>query len=113
MLTNAPNVMDADLGPAALLNAVDHTLVSATQGLPMSMHTQPIVFDLVGRSSLSTESLDEPVSGSENVSSKTQAELLPGRTCTTTGFLNHAVSDQDDLTPESELESISGAYSHG
>ncbi|XP_016901796.2 transcription factor BIM2 isoform X1 [Cucumis melo] len=113
MLTNAPNVMDADLCPAALLNAVDHTLVSATQGLPMSMHTQPIVFDPVGRSSLSTESLDEPVSGSENVSSKTQAELLPGRTCTTTGFLNHAVSDQDDLTPESELESISGAYSHG
>ena len=113
MLTNAPNVMDADLGPTAVLNAVDHTLVSATQGLPMSMHTQPIAFDPVGRSSLSTESLDEPVSGSENISSRTQAELLPGRTCTTTGFLNQAVSDQDDLTPESELESISGAYSHG
>ncbi|XP_038877044.1 transcription factor BIM2 isoform X3 [Benincasa hispida] len=113
IVTNVPNVMDADLGPAAVLNAVDHTLVSATQGLPMSMHTQPIVFDPVGRSSLSTESLDEPVSGSENISSKTQTELLQGRTCTTTGFLNHAVSDQEDLTVESELESISGAYSHG
>ncbi|CAK9324939.1 unnamed protein product [Citrullus colocynthis] len=113
MLTNVPNVMDADLGPAAVLNAVDHTSVSATQGLPMGMHTQPIVFDPVGRSSLSTESLDEPASGSENISSKTQTGLLQGRTCTTAGFLNHAVSDQEDLTVESELESISGAYSHG
>ncbi|XP_022155082.1 transcription factor BIM2 isoform X2 [Momordica charantia] len=113
MLTNAPNVMDADLGPAAVLNAVDHTLVSATQGLPMSMHAQPIVFNSAGRGSLSTESLDEPASCSENISSKIQTELLQSRTCTTTGFPNHAASDQEDLTVESELESISGAYSHG
>ncbi|XP_023526394.1 transcription factor BIM2-like isoform X2 [Cucurbita pepo subsp. pepo] len=113
MLTNAPNVMNADMGPAAVLNAVDHTLVSATQGLPMSMHAQPIVFEPVGRGSLSTESLDEPASGSENISSKTQTELLQGRTHATTGFLNHAVSDQEDLSVESEMEGISGVYSHG
>ncbi|XP_022980668.1 transcription factor BIM2-like isoform X2 [Cucurbita maxima] len=113
MLTNAPNVMDADMGPAAVLNAVDHTFVSATQGLPMGMHAQPIVFEPVGRGSLSTESLDEPASGSENISSKTQTELLQGRTHTTTGFLNHAVSDQEDLSVESEMEGISGVYSHG
>ncbi|XP_022998933.1 transcription factor BIM2-like isoform X3 [Cucurbita maxima] len=125
MLTNASNVMDADLGPAAVLNAVDHALVSASQELPMSMRAQPVVFDSVGRGSLSTETLDEPASGSENISSKTQTESFQGRTSTSTGFPDsvrtststgfpdHAVCDREDLTMESELESISGAYSHG
>ncbi|XP_023522012.1 transcription factor BIM3-like isoform X1 [Cucurbita pepo subsp. pepo] len=113
MLTNASNVMDADLGPVAELNAVDHALVSASQELPMTMRAQPVVFDSVGRGSLSTETLDEPASGSENISSKTKTESFQGRTSTSTGFRNHAVSDREDLTMESELESISGAYSHG
>lgn len=112
MLTNAQNLIEADLCVAAAYQAIEHPPAQATQAVHPSMPVQATIISPHGTVGVTSLPLQESLSNTENAASQPQSPLWPVRPCTAEGGAVPS-NAREELTSENGTDSISSAYSQG